>query len=278
MSRQSDLINEVKRIFENETSNDSDQGGECGLDEMARKPFNNTLTEKGKEEITKAVKAMIEEEKEGKAKHSDNYVFKTLAKLAKGKVGEPVTTTELQQVAGVKHPQPMNALLSKLVASGYLERATSHVEPEKGEPKPKGRPKGPEKEKVEKPAKFGGLPLAKKVSPSAIDKDNDGKSDDVVTENLDEASIDEAELQELNLASLEKTLVNKYGAKGDKLAEDESIEEAELGGASTNPTEDTRDNQSAIHPINEAFALMQFRAGIITDTQYRKAIGLDKIK
>lgn len=377
MSRQSDLINEVKRIFENETSNDSDQGGECGLDEMARKPFNNTLTEKGKEEITKAVKAMIAEEKEGKAKHSDNYVFKTLAKLAKCKVGEPVTTTELQQVAGVKHPQPMNALLSKLVASGYLERATSHVEPEKGEPKPKGRPKGPEKEKVEKPAKFGGLPLAKKVSPSAIDKDNDGKSDDVVTENLEEneSSIQDEfkkkmeslinnseieyvaefalediemgigdnalkylkdyfksdwkkiadflmnhqinepgelsfitpqeykaalkgfnkadnyedqfggnplkeneELSEISLASLEKSLINKYGAKGDKLAEDESLDEAELGGAETNPTEDTRDNQSAIHPINESFALMQFRAGIITDTQYRKAIGLDKIK
>ena len=264
MSRQNNLINEVKKIFENELYNDSDheldQSGDTEVNEMARKPFNNTLTEKGKEEITKAVKAMIAEEKEGKAKHSDNYVFKTLAKLAKCKVGEAVTTTELQQAAGVKHPQPMNALLSKLVASGYLERATSHVEPEKGEPKPKGRPKGPEKEKVEKPAKLGGLPLAKKVSPSAIDKDNDGKSDDVVTENLDEASIDEAELQELNLVSLEKTLINKYGTKGDKLAEDESLDESET------------------QPINESFALMQYRAGIITDTQYRKAIGLDKIK
>lgn len=278
MSRQSDLINEVKRIFENESNHETNDGD---LNEMARKPFNNTLTEKGKEYFVKEVKDAIEEEKAGKAKHSDNFVFKTYAKLAKLKVGEAITTTELQQAAGVKHPQPMNAILSKLVAAGYITRATSHVEPEKGEPKPKGRPKGPEKEKVEKPKKLGAdLPKKSKdaVSPSAIDKDNDGKSDDVVAENLDEVSIDEAELSEISLASLEKSLISKYGAKGDKLAEDESIEEVELGGAETNPTEDTRDNQSAIHPINESFALMQFRAGIITDTQYRKAIGLDKIK
>ncbi len=268
MTRSEQLIKEVKKIFESEATNgadhETDESGESGLNEMARKAFNNTLTQKGKTEITKAVKAMIAEDKsEKKTEHAKTFYFKALFALAKAKVGEPILTTVIQEASGCKYPQPINKLLSQLVASEMLTRETSHVEPEPKEPGVKGRPKGPEKPAKEKATKLGGLPLVKKekVSPSATDKDNDGKADSVINEDFE---LDENEsLDEINLVSLEKKYTDQFGVDGNKKGETGELDEHEV-----NPMEVTRDNQTAIHPINESLLLMQMRAGIITDNEY----------
>lgn len=266
MTRSEQLIKEIKLILENEVN-------ETELDEMARKAFNNMLTEKGKADITAAVAKMDEEDEAGKAEHKKTFIYKALAELAKAEVGEAILTTKIQDASGCKYPQPINKLLTQLKDAGYLTRATSHVEPEKdpnAEPKKKGRPAGPEKPKADKPSKAKDLLNLGKKSDIA---------DDTVAEELNENEIEEASenLEELNFNSLEKKLTDEFGIDGNKKGDEGSLEEMELGGAQTNPTEDTRDNQSAIHPINEQLALMQFRAGLITDTEYRKRIGLDKL-
>lgn len=265
MSRQNELINEIKAIFENEQCNDADheldQSGETEVNEMARKPFKVEVTEKGKKEITDAVKAMIEEEKAGKFKHSDSFPFKVLAILAKQK--EPILTTDLRSKTGQKHTQAMNELLRKLEGAELIKRETSHIEPPKGEPKPKGRPKDPNKvpkEKKEKIDRLGGLI---KKEP----KTNEPKDDAIMENEIEEveSEFNEDNLEEINLISLSKSLINKYGKNGEKGSNEEELNE--------------RDNQTAIHQIAESkeLALMQYRAGIITDAEYSKVIGLDKI-
>lgn len=266
------LINAVKKIMESE----------IGLGEMARKAYNNTLTQKGKDEITAAVKKMIASDKEGKSNHAENFAFKALHFLAKQKVGEPVLTTDIQKSAGVKFPQPINKLLSTLVASEYLERATSHVEPEKGEAKPKGRPKGPEKEKVEKPEKLGGLQLKKPIKPevpAAGEDDNaknlaeNGMSLDELEAELNES--EEVSVNEESIESIEQKLVTQFGSDGNggnQDSEDNLDEYKELhGGVGAEQgmeAEDAlKDDDEVKEQLNESFLIMQHRAGIITDTQ-----------
>lgn len=287
------LINAVKKIME----------GEIELGEMARKAYNNTLTQKGKDEITAAVKKMIASDKEGKTKHAENFAFKALHFLAKQKVGEPVLTTDIQNAAGVKFPQPINKLLSTLVASEYLERASSHVEAEPKEPGQKGRPKGPEKEKAEKPEKLGGLALTKPAPKAKADsEESDVKN---IAENMDElneleAELNENEVSEASIESIEKDLVAKFGVDGSKEGGSSEIDEeysdkdngnekflnqnegGSLQRSKVNKSEvdansdeyyEKADNkekgnmQETTEPLNESFLTMQYRAGLISDTQ-----------
>jgi len=261
------LINAVKKIMESEE-----------LGEMARKAYNNTLTEKGKADITAAVKKMIADDKAaGNTKNTDNFAFKALHFLAKQKVGEPVLTTDIQKAAGVKFPQPINKLLSSLVASEYLERATSHVEPEPKEPGQRGRPKGEEKPKAEKAPKLGGLNLAKPAPKAAAEPEDDTKN---LSEN--EMSLDELEAElnesgesvnEESVESIAKSIVAKFGKDGSQGGSgsedlDENSEEiAEKYSADDNGNEKFVQESE---PLNESMLTMQYRAGIISDTEYVK--------
>ncbi len=292
------LINAVKKIMESEE-----------LGEMARKAYNNTLTEKGKADITAAVKKMIADDKAaGSTKNTDNFAFKALHFLAKQKVGEPVLTTDIQSAAGCKFPQPINKLLASLVASEYLERASSHVEPEKGEAKPKGRPKGEEKPKAEKTPKLGGLNLAK-PAPKAAATSGEDKEDKSLAENMMNLDELEAELNENeenvneeSVESIAKSLVSKFGKDGstqggsDDLDEEYSaddngnerfisqeagslqkhkVSKSGVDSASDEYYEKTdkkeKGNLQELEPLNEAMLTMQFRAGIISDSKFVEA-------
>jgi hypothetical protein len=264
------LINAVKKIMESEE-----------LGEMARKAYNNTLTEKGKKDITDAVKKMIASDKEGQTKHAENFAFKALHFLAKQKVGEPVLTTDIQKAAGCKYPQPINKLLSSLVASEFLERASSHVEPEKGEAKPKGRPKGEEKPKVDKAPKLGGLALAKPAPKAASTSSETEKS---ISENMlsldeleaelnenDEVVNEEENVSEESIESIEKSLVAKFGVDGNKESGSSEDEEGSLEEKKDESEEEVCEENSTPEPLNEQMLTMQYRAGIISDTKFAEA-------
>lgn len=250
------LVNSVKQIMKEE----------FGLtNEMARKAFNNKLTEKGKEAIVAAVAKMDEEDETKGFNHKDTFVYKALAKLAEAEVGEAILTTDIQNAAGVKYPQPINKLLSKLTAEGYLERASSHVAPEPKEPGQKGRPKGPEKPKADKPTKAGGLfqkpeKPEGEYSPSELFKKPSSLSENEELMNEEEFVAENEEVNELNFNTLEKSLTDEFGKDGNKNGGKEEVEE----------TEEVAEAEE-VTPLNESMLLMQFRAGLITDTEYAKA-------
>jgi hypothetical protein len=301
------LINAVKKIMESEE-----------LGEMARKAYNNTLTEKGKKDISDAVKKMIADDKEKGTKNHESFAFKALHFLAKQKVGAPVLTTDIQKAAGCKFPQPINKLLASLVASEYLERASSHVEPEPKEPGQRGRPKGEEKPKTEKPAKLGGLnlakPAAKKDEPAA-EKEKE-EEDDVknLTENehLDELEAELNESEDLNedenineesVEAIAKSLISKFGVDGNKeggsgdldeeysaddngnekfISQNEAgslqkhnVSKSKVDAASDEYYEKTdkkeKGNVQELESLNESMLTMNYRAGLINDTEFAKA-------
>lgn len=268
------LINAVKKIMESEME----------LGEMARKAYNNTLTEKGKTDITAAVKKMIADDKaSGTTKNTDNFAFKALHFLAKQKVGEPVLTTDIQKAAGVKFPQPINKLLASLVASEYLERASSHVEPEPKEPGQRGRPKGEEKPKAEKAPKLGGLDLKKPAPKAAASTEDDVKNLAENEMNLDEleAELNESEesVNEESIESIAKSLVAKFGKDGSSEGGAEEVDEykelhggvgAEQGVEAEDALKD-KDEAEVKEQLNESMLTMKFRAGLITDTQLANA-------
>ncbi len=282
------LINAVKKIMESEE-----------LGEMARKAYNNTLTEKGKKDINDAVKKMIADDKEKGTKNHENFAFKALHFLAKQKVGEPVLTTDIQKAAGCKFPQPINKLLASLVASEYLERASSHVEPEPKEPGQRGRPKGEEKPKADKPAKLGGLNLAKPAAKQADAVEDEESEEKNITENthLDELEAELNESEEMNeeesmneesIESIAKGLVAKFGVDGNK--ESGSSDDLEEGGSTHKPVNKAKVDAASTEyyekgegkgegevcedeavTLNESMLTMQFRAGLISDTAYANA-------
>jgi hypothetical protein len=295
------LINAVKKIMESEE-----------LGEMARKAYNNTLTEKGKKDISDAVKKMIADDKEKGTKNHESFAFKALHFLAKQKVGAPVLTTDIQKAAGCKFPQPINKLLASLVASEYLERATSHVEPEPKEPGQRGRPKGEEKPKADKPAKLGGLnlakPAAKTAEPAAAEKEEDEEDVKNLTENehLDELEAELNENEEVNEESVEaiaKSLISKFGVDGNKEGGSGDLDEEysandngnekfmsqnEAGSLQKHNVSKTgvdaasdeyyekndekeKGNLKELESLNESMLTMNFRAGLITDTEFAKA-------
>lgn len=259
------LINAVKKIMESEE-----------LGEMARKAYNNNLTEKGKKDISDAVKKMIADDKKKGTKNHESFAFKALHFLAKQKVGAPVLTTDIQKAAGCKFPQPINKLLASLVASEYLERASSHVEPEPKEPGQRGRPKGEEKPKADKPAKLGGLNLAK---PAAKKADEPAEDEDVknLTENehLDELEAELNENEEVNeeesvseesVESIAKSLISKFGIDGNKEGGSDDLDEE----YSDKDNGNEKFIQETTEPLNESMLTMQYRAGIISDTELVK--------
>ena len=280
MTRSEQLIKEVKSIFENI---ENTEVNETEVNEMARAAFNVEVTEAGSKAFKEAFKNMEADIKSGKYDHSTGFVYKVFKVFKSMKPGgKKVLTSDLRKATGCKHTAPMNELLRGLQKEGYITRESSHVPQPKVSKGPKGRPKGsgePKQEK-EKINKMGGLKINKKPEStlgqtypqSNFNSPNyaaDGVEENMLNENKD-------------LLQFSKDIVNKYGANGDQGPDDgdDTLEEMELGGAATNATEDTRDNQSAIHPVNESnnqLALMQYRAGLITDTEYRKKIGLDKI-